>query len=58
MCETCGGSRVIHSIDSFSVRTSPCPICPPETVEERNNRLESLYQALAKYEMKMVKEHA
>jgi len=29
MCEICNGTHVIHEIDSFSIRTSCCPICGP-----------------------------
>jgi hydrogenase maturation factor HypF (carbamoyltransferase family) len=29
MCELCNGTHVVHEIDSFSIRTSCCPVCGP-----------------------------
>lgn len=46
MCELCSGNRVVKSIGSFSVLTNPCPICPPENMEERELRFSSLLAKL------------
>ncbi|GKU81228.1 hypothetical protein NCCP28_06240 [Niallia sp. NCCP-28] len=54
MCSICGGKRVLRLIDSYSIRTTPCPLCPPETAEERDKRLAPVYQALEQIELKML----
>ncbi len=46
MCELCSGNRVVKAIGSYSVITNPCPLCPPETVEERELRFTSLLAKL------------
>jgi len=42
MCELCGGNRVVKAIGSYSVITNPCPLCPPETKDERELRFNAL----------------
>ena len=52
MCSICNGKRVIKTIDAYSIKTTPCPLCPPETAEERDKRLAPVYQALEQIELK------
>jgi hypothetical protein len=39
MCQLCNGTHVVHEIDSFSIRTSCCPNCGPESDESWYGRL-------------------
>jgi hypothetical protein len=34
MCQICGGTRKIHEINNYAIRTSCCPTCGPIPTEE------------------------
>ncbi len=46
MCKLCSGNRVVKSIGTYSVLTNPCPLCLPETNDERELRFSTLLAEL------------
>ena len=42
MCQLCNGTHVVYEVDSFSIRTSCCPQCGPESDEVWKARIESI----------------
>lgn len=46
MCALCNMSRVIHALNNFSIRTTSCPACSPETAEEREKRFAAIVAKL------------
>jgi hypothetical protein len=42
MCSLCNGTRVVHEVSTYSIRTSCCPVCGPEPDDVWIARMENL----------------
>ncbi|AIE59088.1 hypothetical protein [Bacillus methanolicus] len=46
MCNLCGGTHVVHEINSFSIGFTTCPECGPEPKEQFRARMDELQRRI------------